>query len=121
MAEHSYFEFACVCGIQYRVRYEGIYRCRGCGRILELAWSRPALEASSVTKKAMGEARQSILDPREERPAGIDHSDVADRCPRRDHSPALSCGSGLQFFEELDGHLELSPAAVVGLPREQPR
>lgn len=76
MAEHSYFEFACVCGIQYRVRYEGIYRCRGCGRILELAWSRPALEATSSVEETMGEPRQSILDSREERPARIEHSDV---------------------------------------------
>ncbi len=121
MAEHSYFEFACVCGIQYRVRYEGIYRCRACGRILELAWSRPALEATSSTEKTMGQPRQSIPDPREERPARIDHADVADGRPRRDDSPALRSGSGLQLLEEFDGHLKLSPAALVGLPGEQPR
>lgn len=57
MAEYSYFEFACVCGIQYRVRYEGTYRCP-CGRILELDWSFAAREAASASPMTVDQAGQ---------------------------------------------------------------
>lgn len=119
MADHSYFEFACVCWIQYRARYEGTYRCRACGRILELVWSSPAVEATSSAEKAADQPNQLSLDPCDERSAGVDDSDVGDGRPRRDDGPALGSGSGLQLLEEFNGHLNLSAAALVGLPREQ--
>jgi hypothetical protein len=46
MADHSYFEFACLCGKNYRVEHEGNFTC-DCGRLLVLDWSRAARTATT--------------------------------------------------------------------------
>lgn len=38
MADHSYFEFSCLCGKGHRVKQEGTLQCE-CGRMLVLDWS----------------------------------------------------------------------------------
>ena len=38
MADHSYFEFSCPCGKQYRREQQETFYCE-CGRLLVLDWS----------------------------------------------------------------------------------
>lgn len=38
MADHSYFEFSCLCEKGHRVEEEGTLQCE-CGRVLVLDWS----------------------------------------------------------------------------------
>ncbi len=99
MAEYSYFEFACLCGTQYRVRYEGTYRCQ-CGRILELDWSFAA---------------------REHLPARVHESDIADGRTGRDDDPPVGGVLGSQLLEEPRWPLGVESGAGVGLSREHPR
>lgn len=46
MADHSYFEFSCPCGKNYRVEQEGSFTCE-CGRLLVLDWSGAARTAEA--------------------------------------------------------------------------
>ena len=47
MADHSYFEFSCLCGKNYRVEHEGSFNCE-CGRLLVLDWSGAASIAETA-------------------------------------------------------------------------
>lgn len=57
MADHSYFEFSCPCGKNYRVEQEGSFT-RECGRLLVLDWSGAARMAETEADRATGENKR---------------------------------------------------------------
>ncbi len=58
MADHSYFEFSCLCGKGHRVQQEGTLQCE-CGRVLVLDWS-GAARCLTVNNPSAGHSGGSL-------------------------------------------------------------
>ena len=66
MRMHSVYMLVCPCGRRYERRHEVRFRC-ACGRVLEIAWSKPLIDglegrpaSEPAATKAIAEARGPV-------------------------------------------------------------